>query len=669
MGEIDELVLTGGMTRMPRVIERMRAMLGKRPHQRMHPEEAVALGAAIQGGIFKGEIRDVLLLDATPITLSIASVTEVAAPPPPPPRAPGSGAETPPPPADAFRSGLADSAKRNRDGIATPMIARNTTIPTRKSQLFTTCDDGQTAATIVVLQGERPMAKDNLEVGVFRLDAIAPALSGVPQIEVTLDLDANSILHAIAKDLGTGREEKITLSGTGGLSREEVERLAQRVERRSAEEKARKHLANLRYEAEGLLHRARELLRLGLRTSVAEETDLKEIMDRLEFDMADGAAAEIEALVRELARRLAIAMEAPPMPPPRRQAPPREPEPPRRAPERGGRRENNPARTTHSMTDAEAQAILARSMANPGERAFRSPEAAGRKRSRLALPENFRLGRYRIGSQLGAGAFGITYLAQDLDLQRPVAIKELLPTNIAARFTDGEVGAHTESDEDDWAWAQRRFFDEAQAIAACEHPNVLHVYEIFAAQGTVYMVTRYEKGCDLEAWLKGMERPPGEAELSALLWQLLAGLGAVHRGGFLHRDIKPGNIYMTDRGRPLLIDFGSARQKITHKSLDLTRVVTPGYAPFEQYVEDSHQGPFTDLYAVGAVMYRAITGKRPPDAPTRQLSKRNDACLRLAQEYRGQFRLEFLESIDEALANEAADRPPTAQAWRQRLWA
>jgi molecular chaperone DnaK len=203
---IDELVLVGGMTRMPKVVEIARQLAGKAPHQGVNPDEVVAVGAAIQGGVLKGEVRDVLLLDVTPLTLGIMTAGDVS----------------------------------------TAMIPRNTTIPTKKAQVFSTYSDNQPGVEVVVLQGERPMARDNKTLGTFKLDGIPPAPRGVPQIEVTFDIDANGILHVTAKDLGTGKDQKITIQGSSGLTKEEVEKMTREAEANAAEDAKRREAADAR---------------------------------------------------------------------------------------------------------------------------------------------------------------------------------------------------------------------------------------------------------------------------------------------------------------------------------------------------------------------------------------------------------------------------------------
>jgi serine/threonine protein kinase len=282
----------------------------------------------------------------------------------------------------------------------------------------------------------------------------------------------------------------------------------------------------------------------------------------------------------------------------------------------------------------------------------------------LALPNGYRLGKYCFKGVLGSGGFGITYLAEDTSLDRKVAIKEMLPNDFATRVDGTTVVAKTQTDKTNLDWARARFMDEGRALAACDHPNVIDVYEMIEANGTAYMVTQFQEGCNLEKWFQNLQRRPTQKELTDILLPLLAGLEKVHRAGFLHRDIKPENIYMTLDGRPVLLDFGSARQAVRGRSLVMTSIVTPGYAPFEQYHEDGNQGAWTDIYALGAVMYRGITGKKPPEAIRRVA---DDACEILAATYMGQYRTGFLNAIDQALKLKESERPQSVAAWRESL--
>ena len=219
--KVDELVLVGGMTRMPRVVETAHALVNKTPHQGVNPDEVVAVGAAIQGGVLKGEVKDVLLLDVTPLSLGIETL----------------------------------------GGVFTKLIERNTTIPTRKSEIFSTASDSQPSVEIHVLQGERQFARDNKAIGKFQLADIPPAPRGMPQIEVTFDIDANGILNVSAKDLGTGKEQKITITASSGLSKEEIEKMRKDAEAHADEDKAKREEIESRNEADNAVYRSEKMLK------------------------------------------------------------------------------------------------------------------------------------------------------------------------------------------------------------------------------------------------------------------------------------------------------------------------------------------------------------------------------------------------------------------------
>jgi len=272
--DIDEVILVGGMTRMPKIQQKVRELFGKEPHKGVNPDEVVAVGAAIQAGVLAGEVKDVLLLDVTPLSLGIETL----------------------------------------GGVMTKLIEKNTTIPTRKSQIFSTAADNQTAVSIHVLQGERPMAADNRTLGRFELVGIPPAPRGVPQIEVTFDIDANGIVHVSAKDLGTGKEQSIRITASSGLTEEEINRLIKEAELHAEEDRRKKELIEARNQADALVYSVEKNVKeFGDRISPAEKTRIEEAIARVKKAMEGDSISAIKEAEEELTKashKLAEAMYA-----------------------------------------------------------------------------------------------------------------------------------------------------------------------------------------------------------------------------------------------------------------------------------------------------------------------------------------------------------------------
>ncbi len=261
--DINEVILVGGMTRMPKVIEQVKQFFGREPHRGVNPDEVVAIGAAIQGGVLKGEVKDVLLLDVTPLSLGIETL----------------------------------------GGVFTRLIDRNTTIPTRKSQVFSTAEDNQTAVTIRVFQGEREMAADNKMLGQFDLVGIPSAPRGVPQVEVTFDIDANGIVSVSAKDKATNKEQQIRIQASGGLSDSEIEKMVKDAERHAADDKKRRELVEVRNQADGLVHQTeRTLSESGDKVPAADKTAVQSAITELKAAMEKDDAEAIKAKTQALAQ-------------------------------------------------------------------------------------------------------------------------------------------------------------------------------------------------------------------------------------------------------------------------------------------------------------------------------------------------------------------------------
>jgi len=259
--DVDELVLVGGMTRMPRVVEAARDLIGKAPHQGVNPDEVVAVGAAIQGGVLKGEVKDVLLLDVTPLSLGIETL----------------------------------------GGVFTKLIERNTTIPTRKSEIFSTASDSQPGVEIHVLQGERSLSRDNKTIGKFHLTDIPPAPRGVPQIEVTFDIDANGILNVSAKDLGTGKEQKITITASSGLSKDEVENMRKDAESHAEEDSKLREEIETRNEADSAVYRSEKMLKDNADKIAGNDRDnLEKAINEVKEALKGSDAAAIKSASEKL---------------------------------------------------------------------------------------------------------------------------------------------------------------------------------------------------------------------------------------------------------------------------------------------------------------------------------------------------------------------------------
>jgi molecular chaperone DnaK len=279
-GKIDEVVLVGGQTRMPRIQALVKELFGKEPHKGVNPDEVVAIGAAVQAGVLAGDVKDLLLLDVTPLTLAIETL----------------------------------------GGVATPMIPRNTTIPTKKTETFSTAADSQPSVEIHVLQGERPLARDNRTLGKFHLTGLPPAPRGVPQIEVTFDIDANGILNVTAKDKATNKEQKIQITSSSGLSKEEVDRMAKEAEAHASEDKAKREEIEARNQLDSMVYQVEKTLKEhGDKISADEKgqvesalADAKKALEGTDAAVMNSAREKLTQASHKLAEVMYKSAQAPP---------------------------------------------------------------------------------------------------------------------------------------------------------------------------------------------------------------------------------------------------------------------------------------------------------------------------------------------------------------------
>jgi serine/threonine protein kinase len=286
-----------------------------------------------------------------------------------------------------------------------------------------------------------------------------------------------------------------------------------------------------------------------------------------------------------------------------------------------------------------------------------------------ALPPQHRLHWYVLERVLGQGGFGITYLARDTNLDQAVAIKEYLPVDVATRRADATVRPRSDDQGERYRWGLDRFIQEARTLARFDHPNIVRVLSVFEQNGTAYMVMRFEEGENFAALLD-RKRTIAEKDLMRVLLPVLDGLQLVHDAGFIHRDIKPDNIHIRADGTPVLLDFGSARHSLGH-ARTVTILVAPGYAPFEQYYSSGEdQGPWTDIYSLGATCYRAIAGVPPMDAIARSkgiLGSTRELLVPASAVGSGRYSEGLLKAIDHALAFAEKDRPASIALWRAEL--
>ena len=282
-----------------------------------------------------------------------------------------------------------------------------------------------------------------------------------------------------------------------------------------------------------------------------------------------------------------------------------------------------------------------------------------------ALPIGSFVEDYCISSILGTGGFGITYLATDPRLDAEVAIKEYFPASLAVRRADKCTVNPADAGKGIYDWGLEKFLKEAETLASLQHPHIVGVNRLIRINGTAYMVLDFIDGPNFKEWLAALDHRPHQEELDFIISRIVSALDVVHSRELLHRDISPRNIMLTKGGIPVLIDFGAARQIVTEKSQTFAALLTPGYAPFEQYVATGQgQGPWTDIYALSATIYEAIAGQAPPESPDRAIS---DTCVSAVTLGASVYRRNFLEALDWGLRPMPKDRPQSIAEWKKQL--
>lgn len=289
------------------------------------------------------------------------------------------------------------------------------------------------------------------------------------------------------------------------------------------------------------------------------------------------------------------------------------------------------------------------------------PQPAKPRVDAAALPPGHRVFEYRIDKMLGGGGFGLTYLAHDVNLELPVALKEYYPGDLATRSADCSVHVRAAEGASQFTWGLERFLDEARALASFRHPNIVRVLRYFKENGTAYIVMEYETGDPLKRWLARQSSLDQQGLLN-IVYPLMDGLEAVHKLKFLHRDIKPDNIYIRADGSPVLLDFGAARR--VNADRDMTNIISPGFAPFEQYHSQGNQGPWTDIYSLGAVMYWMVTGHKPLESASRIKQDKMPSAVDAGHSL---FSTSLLKAIDRAVTPDEGKRPQSVAEFRAAL--